>query len=265
MTAPGARPPLAAPYVGRMAEPRFVVVMGVSGSGKTTVARALADASRLGASSRATTCTRRPTSPRWRRGRPLTDADRAPWLEAIGRWIDARGGKRGRRGRHLLRAPEELPRPAARRASDASASATSRVDPAAARRTDGDRGRSLHAGLAAAQPAHDARAAGSRRAGDHRVVGRATETVVAEVVRRLGLRVEPARQFGADRSARLVCARFRAHSSAGRAPPLQGGCQGFESLCAHPVDARTWQRPAACWARTHGAHRPIVATRTPPR
>lgn len=61
-----------------------VVVMGVSGSGKSTVAQALA--SRLGgiyldaddyhpASNKA----------KMERGVPLTDADRAPWLDAVGR------------------------------------------------------------------------------------------------------------------------------------------------------------------------------------
>lgn len=66
-----------------------VLLMGVSGSGKTTIGTRLAD--RLG----------------WRyadaddfhpvanvakmaAGSPLTDADRAPWLAAIGQWIDDR-------------------------------------------------------------------------------------------------------------------------------------------------------------------------------
>ncbi|XVS61153.1 gluconokinase [Actinosynnema sp. CA-299493] len=68
------------------AEPTCVVVMGVSGSGKSTVARLLADrldvpmaeadefhpAANIGKMSA---------------GTPLTDADRAPWLAAIRDWI----------------------------------------------------------------------------------------------------------------------------------------------------------------------------------
>jgi gluconokinase len=70
-----------------MPSPVFVVVMGVSGSGKTTVARGIAE--RL----------------HWRfqegdelhphanvekmaHGEPLTDEDRWPWLDAIGNWLD---------------------------------------------------------------------------------------------------------------------------------------------------------------------------------
>jgi gluconokinase len=69
--------------------PHVLIVMGVSGSGKTTVARMLAD--RLGwpflegddlhpASNVA----------KMKSGTPLTDADRLPWLHAIAGWIDAR-------------------------------------------------------------------------------------------------------------------------------------------------------------------------------
>jgi gluconokinase len=71
------------------AEPTCVVVMGVSGSGKSTVARMLAD--RLG----------RPMAEadefhpaanigKMSAGAPLTDADRAPWLAAIRDWITER-------------------------------------------------------------------------------------------------------------------------------------------------------------------------------
>src|SRR4051812_31135986 len=66
---------------------RIVIVMGVSGAGKTTVGRALAD--QLGwpfiegddfhdAASIAAMAA----------GHPLTDADRAPWLAALRRKID---------------------------------------------------------------------------------------------------------------------------------------------------------------------------------
>jgi gluconokinase len=61
---------------------RIVVVMGVAGSGKTTVGTMLADAMRcafLDADSLHTAANIAEMS----RGIPLTDADRAPWLAAI--------------------------------------------------------------------------------------------------------------------------------------------------------------------------------------
>ena len=72
-----------------MAAPRFVVVMGVSGSGKSTVARALALG--LGWEFLEGDDLHPPVNvAAMRAGTPLTDADRGPWLEAIGQWIDAR-------------------------------------------------------------------------------------------------------------------------------------------------------------------------------
>ena len=71
-----------------MSEPSLVVVMGVSGSGKSTVGAALAqrlsvpfaDADDLHpAANRA----------KMSRGEPLDDDDRRPWLETIGRWLSA--------------------------------------------------------------------------------------------------------------------------------------------------------------------------------
>jgi len=68
--------------------PSIIVVMGVSGSGKTTVAALLAgrlhwelaegDSFHSAAS-----------VAKMRRGVPLTDEDRWPWLRAIATWIDA--------------------------------------------------------------------------------------------------------------------------------------------------------------------------------
>ncbi|MBA3624109.1 MAG: gluconokinase [Methylibium sp.] len=73
-----------------------VVVMGVSGSGKTLVATLLAerlhsefadaDAFHSAANLR-----------KLRSGHPLTDLDRRPWLRALASWIDAVRGE-GRRG-----------------------------------------------------------------------------------------------------------------------------------------------------------------------
>jgi gluconokinase len=96
----------------------IVVVMGVSGSGKSTLGKALAD--RLGwpflegddlhpASNRA----------KMAAGRPLDDADRRPWLDAIAAWMGRRAAegdgvvacsalKRAYRDRLAAAAPEVL-------------------------------------------------------------------------------------------------------------------------------------------------------------
>jgi len=68
--------------MGPIQTPRVIVVMGVTGSGKTTVGRAFAsahgwafeDADDLHPASNIA---------KMRRGQPLTDSDRAPWLEAV--------------------------------------------------------------------------------------------------------------------------------------------------------------------------------------
>ncbi len=66
----------------------IVVVMGVSGSGKTTVASLLAE--RLGCAFRdGDDLHPRENVEKMKSGTPLTDADRLPWLQAIGRQIDA--------------------------------------------------------------------------------------------------------------------------------------------------------------------------------
>ena len=68
---------------------RHVVVMGVSGSGKTTIARGIAE--RLGWDWLEGDDLHPPANvAKMAAGTPLTDEDRWPWLEAIGRWIDAR-------------------------------------------------------------------------------------------------------------------------------------------------------------------------------
>ncbi|MET8854493.1 gluconokinase [Amycolatopsis sp. NPDC004625] len=71
-----------------------IVVMGVSGSGKTTIGTALAEA--LGVEyAEADTFHPKANIDKMTAGTPLTDEDRAPWLEAIAGWIrehEATGG-----------------------------------------------------------------------------------------------------------------------------------------------------------------------------
>jgi gluconokinase len=69
--------------------PTYIVVMGVSGSGKTTLATGLSR--RLGWEFQEGDELHPPANvEKMSRGEPLSDEDRRPWLEAIGRWIDAR-------------------------------------------------------------------------------------------------------------------------------------------------------------------------------
>ena len=68
--------------------PQIVVVMGVAGSGKTSVGRQLA--SELGWAFAEGDDFHPPANvSKMAGGTPLTDADRWPWLDAIGRWIVA--------------------------------------------------------------------------------------------------------------------------------------------------------------------------------
>ncbi|HEX3346590.1 MAG TPA: gluconokinase [Acetobacteraceae bacterium] len=70
-------------------EPQVLVVMGVSGSGKTTVAHKLAE--RLGWPFLEGDDLHPPSNvAKMASGIPLTDEDRLPWLHAIAAWIDER-------------------------------------------------------------------------------------------------------------------------------------------------------------------------------
>ncbi|HEU5059100.1 MAG TPA: gluconokinase [Kofleriaceae bacterium] len=67
----------------------LVVVMGVAGSGKTTVGALLAE--RLGLPFADADSFHPPANlAKMAAGQPLTDEDRAPWLAAIGAWLDER-------------------------------------------------------------------------------------------------------------------------------------------------------------------------------
>jgi gluconokinase len=71
------------------ANPPVIVLMGVSGSGKTTVGTRLAH--RLGVPyAEADDFHPAANVAKMHAGQPLTDEDRAPWLAAIGAWIDLR-------------------------------------------------------------------------------------------------------------------------------------------------------------------------------
>lgn len=72
-----------------MSDAQYVVVMGVSGSGKTTLAQGLADRLHW-PFQEGDELHPRANVEKMSRGEPLTDDDRRPWLDAIGRWLDER-------------------------------------------------------------------------------------------------------------------------------------------------------------------------------
>lgn len=73
---------------------RVVVVMGVAGTGKTTVGDRLAG--ELGVEYAEADVFHPPSNvAKMSAGTPLGDADRAPWLDAIGEWAHERHGRGG--------------------------------------------------------------------------------------------------------------------------------------------------------------------------
>ncbi|MFR9800249.1 gluconokinase [Streptomyces sp. MS06] len=77
-----------------MSTPRVVVVMGVAGTGKTTIGPLLA--ARLGVPyAEGDDFHPAANIARMTSGVPLTDEDRLPWLDAIGAWADRRAGLGG--------------------------------------------------------------------------------------------------------------------------------------------------------------------------
>lgn len=70
-------------------DPRCVVVMGVSGVGKTAVARRLADRLAVPWADADDLHPARNIA-KMSAGEPLDDADRRPWLAAVGRWLSDR-------------------------------------------------------------------------------------------------------------------------------------------------------------------------------
>jgi ribose 5-phosphate isomerase A len=73
--------------------PPILVIMGVSGAGKTTVAREIA--ARLGwPFEEGDSLHPEANVAKMHAGIPLTDADRRPWLEAVAAWIDGQRAKR---------------------------------------------------------------------------------------------------------------------------------------------------------------------------
>jgi carbohydrate kinase (thermoresistant glucokinase family) len=96
---------------------RLLLLMGVSGSGKTTVGEIVAG--RLGWAYAEADAFHSPASvAKMAAGQPLTDEDRWPWLTAIAAWLDERIAKAEpgvvtcsalkRKYRDLLRRPEVL-------------------------------------------------------------------------------------------------------------------------------------------------------------
>jgi carbohydrate kinase (thermoresistant glucokinase family) len=86
-TPPASDPAASEPKAAKIVPPAVLVLMGVSGSGKSTVARELHRV--LGWPFQEGDDLHPPANvEKMRSGRPLDDADRLPWLRAVAAWID---------------------------------------------------------------------------------------------------------------------------------------------------------------------------------
>ncbi|GAA3496637.1 hypothetical protein GCM10019016_037380 [Streptomyces prasinosporus] len=92
---------------GRASGPQVAAVMGVTGTGKTTVGVLLAALLGVPYAEGDDFHTRASTA-KTSSGEPLTDADRWPWLDKIGAWARGRAGLGG--GDQRFGAAQGLPR-----------------------------------------------------------------------------------------------------------------------------------------------------------
>lgn len=77
-----------------MSSPHVIVVMGVAGTGKTTIGPLVAEALDV-PYAEGDDFHPEANIAKMSAGTPLDDADRAPWLDAIGAWAHGRAGKGG--------------------------------------------------------------------------------------------------------------------------------------------------------------------------
>ena len=144
----------------------ILVVMGVSGSGKTTIAKALAE--RLGwAFEEGDELHPASDITKMHSGHPLDDRDRWPWLEKVADWIDGWRQAGTVRRDHLLGAQAQLSRLPGPRATGGARrlfARRQRADRRAPRRAQ----RTLHAGKPPRQPVGNAGGARPRRGSDLR-------------------------------------------------------------------------------------------------
>ena len=143
-----------------------LVAMGVSGAGKSTLGKLLAE--RLGwPFQEGDDLHPAANIAKMKAGHPLDDADRAPWLAAIGRWIDSQIASGRQRRHHLLSAETRLSRRTGWRPAAGALRLPANRRGNHRRAAEASRG-PLHAPQPARQPVRRPAAAHRRRAGDHR-------------------------------------------------------------------------------------------------
>lgn len=79
---------------GRIGKPQLIIVMGVSGAGKSTVGARLAERLNV-AFADADAFHSDEAIAKMAAGIPLSDLDRAPWLEALGGWLERHSDRGG--------------------------------------------------------------------------------------------------------------------------------------------------------------------------